>query len=129
MPKVKIDDLAITIARELDKYDRSVTEEVKKAVRKTAADTRKLLKQTSPNRSGEYADGWSVTTRSETTNKISLSVNNRGKHKGLTHLLEFGHASRNGSRVEAQPHILPAQEEAAKELQELTEQYIKGAGI
>ena len=129
MPKVRVDGLAIAIAKELDKYDRSVTEEVKKAVRKTATDTRKLLKETSPNRSGEYSKGWCVTTRSETVNKISLSVNNRGKHKGLTHLLEFGHASRSGSRVEAQPHILPAQEEAAKELQELTEQYIRGAGV
>lgn len=127
MPKIKVDDLALIISNELDKYDRSVTEVVKKAVRKTATDTRKLLRQTSPNRSGEYADGWSVTTRSETASKISISVNNRGNHKGLTHLLEFGHASRNGSRVEAQPHILPAQEEAAKELQELTEQCIKGA--
>ena len=99
MPKVRVDGLAIAIAKELDKYDRSVTEEVKKAVRKTATDTRKLLKETSPNRSGEYAKGWSVTTRSETVNKISLSVNNRGKHKGLTHLLEFGHASWSGSRV------------------------------
>ena len=43
MPKVKIDDLAITIARELDKYDRSVTDAVKKAVRETATDTRTLL--------------------------------------------------------------------------------------
>lgn len=127
MPKVKVDDLALIISNGLDKYDRSVTEAVKKAVRKTANDTRKLLKETSPKRSGDYADGWSVTTRSESVNAISLSVNNRGDHKGLTHLLEFGHASRSGSRVEAQPHILPAQEEAAKELQELTEQYIKGA--
>lgn len=89
-----------------------VVEEVLPAVGKETADR---LRHTSPERTGNYAKGWKVskTTRAGTFSEVRVY---NDKYYRLTHLLEYGHASRNGGRVKAQPHIIYAEEDATEAL-------------
>lgn len=71
-----------------------------------------------------YAQGWSkVIRKSAITRRAGLVLFNK-KHYRLTHLLEYGHATRKGGRdTRAFPHISTAQnnieEQTVKELKEM----------
>lgn len=70
-----------------------------------------------------YAQGWNKVIRKSTiTKRVGLTLFNK-KHYRLTHLLEYGHATRNGGRTRAFPHISKAQdnieEQTVKELKEM----------
>lgn len=46
----------------------------------------------------------------------------------LTHLLENGHALRNGGRTRAFPHIIYGEKLAERRMQELTDKAVRDAG-
>lgn len=50
-------------------------------------------------------------------------------HYRLTHLLEHGHALRNGSRTKAFPHIIFGEELAERRMFELSEKAVQDAGV
>jgi hypothetical protein len=79
-------------------------------MRKTAARAKKELRTASPKKTGRYAKGWAVNGESEKTRLSgqarSVVVYNRTDYQ-LTHLLEHGHALRQGGRAKAIPHIEP----------------------
>ena len=59
--------------------------------------------------SGEYAKGWS----SKVVNgrlKIEGAIYNKSK-PGLPHLLEYGHALKNGGRMPGRVHIAPVEQQ------------------
>lgn len=57
-----------------------------------------------PKRQSKYARDWTFKMQGKDT----VTVYNGGKRASLSHLLELGHRSRNGSWVAPQPHIRPA---------------------
>lgn len=123
--KVTIDGLADAIEKELNDFSKTTSDSVKKAVRKTGNSVRSDIRDTAPRRTGAYARSWSVKKTAETSTSLSVTVYSRNRYQ-LAHLLEHGHAKRNGGRVAAQPHIAPAEERGEKKLEEEIRRGIKG---
>lgn len=117
MSKVSIDNLALAITKELNQYNQEVTDELKKEVKAVAKECKDEIKEKSPKKTGDYKKGWTVKTAYESNQDIRCLVTNTKKPQ-ITHLLENGHAKVNGGRVDGIPHIAPAEENAAKKLEE-----------
>ena len=115
MANVKIDDLAAAVERELAAYSQEMTDELKKEVKAVSRETSDRIQRDSPKATGDYGRGWGVKVEFENDRDIRVRILNRKKPQ-LTHLLEHGHAKRNGGRVEGKPHIGPAEQEAEEKL-------------
>ena len=113
MGKIKIDDFADEIIKELKRYNDVTYEEMQDIAKSVAKEGSKKLKETSPrgkgSRKGHYADGWSIKAVEKGNGKFGFVIHNR-KKPGLTHLLEKGHQLQNGGRARAIPHIKPVEE-------------------
>jgi hypothetical protein len=116
---VRIDDLSNEIAKSLREYTESVEEELEIAQKEVAKETVKILKQTSPELTGAYAKGW----RTKKVDNAEI-VHNKTDYQ-LTHLLEYGHVNRDGSRTQGKAHIRPAEEKAVKEFEDRVEGAIR----
>lgn len=114
----KGNDLADEIMKCLQKYTEEVVEALEKTEKELADEAVRMLKQTSPKKSGKYARSWTQTKRG--TKRI---VHNRRYQ--LTHLLEKGHAKRNGGRVAARVHIAPVEQRISKEAVERFKRVLK----
>lgn len=128
--KVSVDGLADAIAQELSGYGREVAAGVKKEVKQVATECRKEISQNSPVLTGSYKAGWGTRTEYESSEDIRIAVHNRTDYQ-LTHLLENGHLSSNGTkrefgRVAAHPHIRPAEEHAEEKLMRKVKVVVKG---
>ncbi len=113
--KIKIDKLESSITEIFEKYAKVTNEAIEKSAIKIADEAVINLKQLSPKNTGKYAKGWRR-KEGKTKNGYTIVIHNI-KYQ-LTHLLEYGHAKRNGGRVEAQPHIKPVEERVVKEFEE-----------
>ncbi|MBR7927067.1 HK97 gp10 family phage protein [Aerococcaceae bacterium zg-ZUI334] len=109
--KVKLDDLAQVIQKELEQYQKLTNEQIKATVKEVGQETKARIQATAPKKSGRYRNSWIVTTTKENRNSMNVVVHSRHQYQ-LTHLLEFGHAKRNGGRTTAIPHIAQAEQEA-----------------
>ena len=119
---INIDKMSIEIMRNLEIYLSNTQEDVKQAVEETAKETVQELRNTSPVRKGgkggQYAKSWACKRDRNTRGKWynSMIVYNKAPTYRLTHLLEKGHAKRDGGRVDPIPHIQPAEEIAHDKL-------------
>lgn len=120
---IKVDDLAGEIVLAVRTYTEEVGAAIEEAVKETAQAMAADLRETSPKKTGEYAKGW--TYRKEAPG--SYRVYNKKKPQ-LTHLLEHGHAKRGGGRVEGRPHIKPAEEHHALQLERKIVQILERGG-
>ncbi len=120
---IKVDDLAGEIVLAVKTYTEEVGAAIEEAVKETAQALAADLRETSPKDTGEYAKGW--TARKEGPGRYV--VYNKKKPQ-LTHLLEHGHAQRGGGRVEGRPHIKPAEERHAPQLERKIAQILERGG-
>ena len=123
---VSVDGLAAAIADALQEYSGAVMDEVKKAEDDVAKECKTNLEADSPKKTGKYAKSWTVTVTENTALSKHVVIHN--KEYRLTHLLENGHAKRNGGRTRAFPHIKPNEEKANAEFEKRVEEVIENAG-
>ena len=71
---------------------------------------------TDPERTGRYAKSWRTKTTKESSSALEITVYSPTRYM-LAHLLEHGHAMRNGGRVAAKVHIAPAEQDGIEELE------------
>ena len=122
--RIKADQLAATVMKELEGYADTATDGVKSAVRKAANTVKKGIEAGAPQRTGKYAKSWATKTTAENSHALEITVHSRNRYQ-LAHLLEHGHAKRGGGRVAARPHIAAAEAEGIEELEREIERSIR----
>lgn len=122
---VSIDEMDNAIMDELEKYADLAADELKAAVKETAASVRKDIQAGAPVDTGKYKKSWSVKNIREDSESIELVVHSRNRYQ-IAHLLEHGHAKRGGGRVAAKPHIASAEQRGNEKLVQTIEQKLKG---
>lgn len=97
---VQIDELNEAISGVIDEYNAETVDGIKKITNQAMKDLVKNTRETAPvgNRTQHYRDNISSKTLSENANGIKKLWYVKGSDYRLTHLLNNGHALRNGGR-------------------------------
>ena len=118
--QISIGAMQSAVSGILEDYQEEVIEAVDEAAEEVAKEAKKELKATSPKgdgkKKGHYADGWSYRVEKSRVKGTQVIVSN-AKKPGLTHLLENGHVTRNGTgrrypNTPAHPHIAAVNDKA-----------------
>lgn len=104
--QIEVSDLRAAVNGILEEYGDDAAEAIEKSATKVAKDVVKELKKGGAYNGGEdFNKGWTSQT-TPTRLGTTAVVYNKTK-PGLAHLLEFGHAKRNGGRTRAFNFIAP----------------------
>lgn len=126
--KINPNELQKAVNEYLQAYAEDIEEEVKESIDEISQKAKEELIQTSPKGKGSrtkpYHTGWSIKVSKNRKNKYHKVVWNRTNYQ-LTHLLEFGHATRNGKMTRAIPHIRPVEEKYKVEFTDLVGRKIR----
>ncbi len=126
---IKIDELQGAIKDYLENYIEDIEEDVKETTDELSKEAVKELKKKSPRRKGDkkrknpYWKGWSRKKQSK-GRKYTMTLYNKTNYQ-LTHLLEYGHATRNGGTAKPRPHIKSIEEKYSKLYEEKIKKAIK----
>lgn len=120
--RVNIDKLDIEIRKRLEEFRDVTREEIEYAVKKTAETTVEIIRDNihekgiGDGEAGRYAKSWAYKRDPDMRGKwaYSMVVYSKPPYYRIAHLLEHGHAKRDGGRVNGKPHILPAEKTAER---------------
>lgn len=124
---IGVDELGDAIAKELSLYGRNVIDGVKKEAKSSMSRLVKDTKATAPvgHRQKHYRDSIKSKKVSENDRSVSYLWYVAGSDYRLSHLLEKGHALRDGGRVEGTHFIQKASDPILEEYIRAVEEVIK----
>lgn len=126
---MKVDGLAAAINKELTLYSKKVTDGTKEAVKKISKDMLNDIKSDARSSGfqggSDYIGAMALKTGYEDANRINQIWYVKKPFYRLAHLLEYGHALRNGERTRAFPHIKKNEERAAERLEKEIKEVIR----
>lgn len=116
----------LDINKILQDYTKNISEAITEAANEVAEDGKNRLRATNDTykiRTGDYNRSWKVKKQGGYNYVHNVIYND--KHYRLTHLLEYGHATRNGGRTRAFPHINNVDRYVCEEFEKKVEEAIK----
>lgn len=128
MSNISIDQLADAISAQLNTFEKNVREGVKKAVDETMDEMVKETKGTAQVRTGRYKSKISAAVGDNTMMKYSKVWHVKSPNYRVAHLLDKGHALRDGGRYPGNQHVKSAANHAAETFQRKLEEVIRDAG-
>lgn len=116
--RTPIDRLSIEVGKILEEYGENVQENINEIVSQMSKKGAKAVKSEARANfggSGKYASGW--TSQAETGRLSAQGTIYNSSLPGLPHLLEHGHANRNGGRTAGRIHIAKVEEQLVKDFE------------
>lgn len=110
---IEADLLEKEVMKYLSEYKEDISDVVEIVSNKVGQEATSELKKDSPRLTGDYAKGWRLKKDKVGKNRYTVKIHNKTDYQ-ITHLLEFGHVTRNGGRTKAIPHIKPVEEKYKK---------------
>lgn len=126
--KIPIDRLSAEINKILTEYGNEVQENVDDAARRVTKAGAKAVRGNAQstfrvgNGEKNYAKGW--TSKFETGRLSAQGIIYNKDLPGLPHLLEHGHANRNGGRTPGRAHIAPVEQKIIEDFEKAVKKAI-----
>jgi hypothetical protein len=108
----------------LNEYSDEIRQGIEDIIEELADYGVEELKSKSPKDKGKYRKNWAIKKKFG-TNYVNFKIHNK-KTYGLTHLLEYGHATRDGGHTKKYPHIKGVEQTIINDFQKRVNALIKG---
>ena len=122
--RTPIDKFGAAVEEILREYGQDVAGGVREATIKVTKEAVKAVRAESKAKfkgTGKYAKGWTSTMQ---TGHLSTQGTVYNKVYQLPHLLEKGHAMRNGGRVQGRPHISTVEDAVIEKFEKMVERTV-----
>lgn len=125
--RISARELELAVSNILKDFSEDVVRITKEDVDTVTDMALQEVKAHAPVRTGKYKRSLKSRTEYESATEKRNVIYSQG-HGSLTHLLEAGHAKRNGGRTRAFPHFAYGQKVIEEELPKLLEKHIQEKG-
>lgn len=126
---VTLEQLPDAIKAILDEYEGEITRNIPEITERVGKEGVKAVRNSAKakfNGTGKYAKGWRTDIERKRL-ETNVTIYN-AKLPGLPHLLENGHANRNGGRTPGRVHIAPVEEKLVKDFERKIENELTRSG-